>query len=97
MEIITLFSITIVLLLIMATIMLYAQLEASQSLMISAILIAWFISAVIFYFAHPIKHILGMNGLMACERLIGMVLVLVAVQRFLEGILLFWASQPKPT
>lgn len=82
---------------LMATIMLYAHLEPTQSVMIFAILIAWFLSILIFLFAGPIKRILGNNGLMACERLIGMVLVLVAIQRFLEGILLFWASHPNPT
>lgn len=82
---------------LMATIMLYAHLEPLQSIMIIAILIAWFLSVLIFLLASPIKRILGNNGLMACERLIGMVLVLVAVQRFLEGILLFWATQPNPS
>jgi multiple antibiotic resistance protein len=82
---------------LMATIMLYAHLEPTQSVMIFAILIAWFLSILIFLFAGPIKRILGNNGLMACERLIGMVLVLVAIQRFLEGILLFWTSHPNPT
>lgn len=82
---------------LLATIMLYAHLETSQSIMIFAILIAWLISVIIFYFADTIKKILGTNGLMACERLIGMILVLVAVQRFLEGILLFWTTHPNPT
>jgi multiple antibiotic resistance protein len=82
---------------LMATIMLYAHLEPLQSIMIIAILTAWLISVIIFYFAAPIKRILGANGLSACERLIGMVLVLVAVQRFLEGILLFWATHPNPS
>lgn len=81
---------------LMATIMLYARLEPSQSAMIIAILIAWLLTMLIFLFATPIKKILGTNGLMACERLIGMILVLVAVQRFLEGILLFWTIQLKP-
>lgn len=79
---------------LMATIMLYAHLEPYQSVMIAAILIAWFLSISIFLFAGTIKRILGINGLMACERLIGMILVLIAVQRFLEGILLFWKTQP---
>jgi len=80
---------------LMATIMLYAHLEPLQSVMILAILMAWLLSALIFFFARPIKRLLGVNGLMASERLIGMVLVLVAVQRFLEGMLLFWATQPR--
>ena len=79
---------------LMATIMLYAHLEPLQSVMIFAILIAWLVCVIILFFAGPIKKILGNNGLMACERLIGMVLVLMAVQRLLEGILLFWSTQP---
>lgn len=81
---------------LMATIMLYAHLEPTQTIMIVAILIAWLISICVLLFAEPIKRVLKTNGLMACERLIGMVLVLIAVQRFLEGILLFWATQPNP-
>ena len=79
---------------LLATIMLYAHLEPMQSIMIIAILIAWAIAFVIFSFASQIKKLLGVNGLMACERLIGMVLVLIAVQRLMEGALLFFAQQP---
>lgn len=81
---------------LMATIMLYAHLENSGSIMILAIFIAWFLSILILYLASPIKRLLGTNGLMACERLIGMILVLIAVQRFLEGIILFWITHPTP-
>ena len=81
---------------LLATIMLYAHLDLTQTVMIEAILIAWFFSVLIFLFATPIKKLLGENGLMACERLIGMVLVLIAVQRLLEGVLLFWSTQPIP-
>lgn len=80
---------------LLATIMLYAHLEPLQSIMLLAIFIAWFLSIVVFLFNKPIKRILGINGLMACERLIGMVLVLIAIQRFMEGLLLFWSNQPK--
>lgn len=81
---------------LMATIMLYAHLEPYQSIMLIAILIAWFLSVVILYFSPQIMRLLGENGLMACERLIGMVLILIAVQRISEGILLFWSSHPNP-
>ncbi len=82
---------------LLATIMLYSHLEPYQSIMLSAILIAWLLSSLILFFARPIRRLLGVNGLMACERLIGMILVLIAIQRFLEGILLFCATQPSPT
>lgn len=81
---------------LMATLMLFARSEPSLMLMIEAILLAWFFSVLVLFFAKPIKKILGENGLMACERLIGMVLVLIAVQRILEGILLFWSGINHP-
>ncbi len=77
---------------LLATIMLYAHLEPLQSVMLIAILIAWLLSITLFFLHAPITRILGNNGLMACERLIGMVLVLIAVQRFLEGIIVFWSN-----
>jgi multiple antibiotic resistance protein len=80
---------------LLATIMLYAHLESLQSVMIFAILIAWFCSSLILFSSRSIKKILGTNGLIACERLIGMVLVLISVQRLLEGFLLFWSEQSK--
>lgn len=82
---------------LMATIMLFAHLEPLQSIMLIAILISWACAATVLFFSSTIKRVLGENGLMACERLIGMVIVLIAVQRFLEGILLFWQTHPNPT
>lgn len=81
---------------LMATIMLYAHLEPYVSVMLGAIILAWLASYLILFCARPIKRILGQNGLMAFERLMGMVLVLIAVQRFMEGVMLFWSSQPTP-
>jgi multiple antibiotic resistance protein len=80
---------------LLATIMLFAHLETSQLKMVGAILVAWAVSILIFIFAHPIKRRLGQNGLMALERLIGMILVLMAVQRILEGVLVFLATYPE--
>lgn len=79
---------------LIATIMLFARLESSLLVMISAIILAWGLSGLILFFAAPIKKLLGENGLMACERLIGMILVIMAVQRLLDGILLFWSTHP---
>lgn len=74
---------------LLATIMLYAHLEPSQPLMISAILLAWLAAAITLFLSAPLKRILGTNGLIACERLMGMVLVLLAIERFLTGVQLF--------
>lgn len=81
---------------LLATIMLYSHLEHYESIMFGGIVIAWLIAFIIFIFGKQIKKILGQNGLVACERLIGMVLVLIAIQRMLEGITLFWTTYPNP-
>lgn len=77
---------------LLATIILYSQLEPCKSLMLGAILLAWLFSSIVLFFGSSIKRILTTNGLVACERLMGMILVLLAIQRFLEGIQLFVAS-----
>ncbi len=74
---------------LLATIMLYAHLEPSQPIMLAAIVLAWLAAIAVLLLSEPLQRILGKNGLVACERLMGMVLVLIAVQRFMEGILLF--------
>ena len=51
-----------------------------------AMLIAWAASAVIIYFASYFSRFLGEKGLIAIERLMGMILVTVAVQMLLTGI-----------
>lgn len=75
---------------LLATIMLYAHIETHQCPMLFGILIAWFLSLIVLLSANFLQKTLGKNGLMACERLMGMVLVLLAVQRFMEGITLFY-------
>ncbi len=71
---------------LLATIMLFAHLETSQEAVLGAIFVAWIAAAAILFFAAPIQRTLGNNGLMACERLMGLILVMLAIQRFLEGI-----------
>lgn len=54
-----------------------------------ALFIAWFISAVILFSATAMQNVLGKRGMIAIERLMGMVLIAVAVQMFLDGIKMF--------
>ena len=51
-----------------------------------AVLIAWSASAIIIYFSGYFARFLGEKGLVAIERLMGMLLVTVAVQMLLNGI-----------
>ena len=52
----------------------------------AALFIAWLASAVILVFAENLRKILGERGLIAMEKLMGMVLTTMAVQMFLTGL-----------
>lgn len=71
---------------LLATIMLYALTEPSQFTMLSSIFIAWCLSVAVLLAAPRLERILGVNGLTAFERLMGMILVLLSLQRILEGV-----------
>ena len=51
-----------------------------------ALVLAWAVTAVILLLAPLIQRMLGQRGLIATERLMGMLLVAIAVQMFLQGI-----------
>ena len=51
-----------------------------------ALAAAWSISAVILLFSNVFHKILGERGLVAMERLMGMILVMIAIQMLLDGV-----------
>jgi multiple antibiotic resistance protein len=51
-----------------------------------ALLGAWGISAVILLFSNQFYRVLGEKGLSAVERLMGMILIMLAIQLFLDGV-----------
>lgn len=53
---------------------------------LTALTLAWLVSALILLLGSQLRTLLGNKGLIAVERLMGMVLVAVAVQMFLNGI-----------
>jgi len=53
---------------------------------LTALLLAWLVSAAIIYFGAGMRRFLGDKGLIAIERLMGMVLVTVAVQMLMNGV-----------
>lgn len=72
---------------LLATIMLFGRLtEKNQLEMLLAIFIAWAVAGAILLASYPLKRILGNSGLIACERLMAMVLVMLAIQRFMDGV-----------
>lgn len=69
---------------VLAAVIVYSH-RGSPLLLILAICIAWLITTVILLAAPFLKKILGMRGVTACERLMGLLLTLMSVQMFLEG------------
>ncbi|MCA9833420.1 MAG: hypothetical protein KC435_05700 [Thermomicrobiales bacterium] len=53
---------------------------------LGAILIAWVATLVILYFGTSLRRFMGDRGLMAMERLMGMILILIATQMLLDGL-----------
>jgi multiple antibiotic resistance protein len=71
----------------MATALLMMSNEPSRwSEWLVAVFLAWFVSALIIYFSSYFVRFLGEKGLIAIERLMGMILITVAVQMLLTGI-----------
>ena len=71
---------------VLAAVMIYARQEPNNWVMIGAILLAWAASLVILLGSSLLKTLLGWRGIMALERLMGLVLTLIAVQMFLTGL-----------
>lgn len=71
---------------ILAAVMIYSGQELPALYTLSAITIAWFFSTLILVSAPFLQRILGEKGLVALERLMGLILTLIAVQMFLDGI-----------
>ncbi len=69
---------------VLAAVILYAG-QLSRSILVASIVIAWSISAAILLASSFLKTILGNRGLIACERLMGLILVWIAIQMFLDG------------
>lgn len=70
---------------ILTTIMLYAHQNESIKV-ITAMLIAWAFSITILFFAQKIKDVIGKRALIALERLMGLLLTMMAVEMLLNGI-----------
>jgi multiple antibiotic resistance protein len=70
---------------VLAAVMIYAKQE-SEYVMVGAILFAWAASLVILLASSFLKKVLGWRGIVAMERLMGLILTLIAVQMFLSGI-----------
>jgi|SRR5579871_1841164 len=71
---------------ILTTIMLYTHQGKENHRVIIAILIAWAFSITILFFAQEIRNFVGRRALIAVERLMGLLLTMMAVEMLLNGL-----------
>lgn len=71
---------------VLATVMLYSHQTIPMWTVISAILIAWAATTIILLSATQLQKILKEKGLIACERFTGLILIMLSVQMFLNGV-----------
>lgn len=71
---------------VLAVIMIYSQEEQMSFVVILAILAAWFLSSILFLLASPIYKLVGEKGLNAIQRLMGLMVALIAIQMLLQGL-----------
>jgi multiple antibiotic resistance protein len=76
---------------VLAAVIIYAKQEQSRWVMTGAILLAWLASLIILLASSYLKTLLGWRGILALERLMGLILILIAVQMFLSGLGAFMA------
>lgn len=81
---------------VLAAVMIYARQETDNVIMIGAIFIAWAVSLAILLASSALKNVLGWRGIIACERLMGLILSLIAIQMFLTGLSAFIHRQHAP-
>ncbi len=71
----------------MATIMIFASQPEPLWVWLVALIVAWGATTTILMAASGFSRLLGRRGLRACERLMGMVLTVLAVQMFINGVI----------
>jgi multiple antibiotic resistance protein len=71
---------------VLSIIMIFAQEEPFGHVVLGAIFIAWLLSSILFLFANPIYKLVKDKGLNACQRLMGLIVALIAIQLFLQGV-----------
>lgn len=73
----------------LSAVMLYSRQVDSNWTVILAVILAWIPTLIILLGSALLTRLLGKKGLIACQRLMGLILVLIAVEMFLSGIRTF--------
>lgn len=74
---------------LLAAIMLYAHRDSSTAVLLGALMLAWGATLIIMLVVTSLKDVLGQKGAQTIERLMGLILVLLAVQMVEEGVAMF--------
>lgn len=77
-----------------ATVMLLTSQQQSVGRPLAAVLLAWLVGLGVFMVSEPLARRLGPRGMAACQRLMGLLLTVVAVQMLLTGLRLFIQDLP---
>jgi multiple antibiotic resistance protein len=80
----------------LATLMLYSNIQPDNGILLLAVLISWIFCFFVLAATPELMRVLGVNGLLAVEKLMGMILIFLAVQRFLDGIKHFMTHDITP-
>jgi multiple antibiotic resistance protein len=80
---------------VLAAIMLYSKEEPNDLITVSAIVIAWALSTLILLSASFLKKVLGWRGIIACERLMGLLLTMISIEMFLSGVATYFGFSTK--
>lgn len=78
---------------LLAAIMVYAHQEKSSLVVFLSILLAWSLALVVMVLATRLQRFLGERGSRAVERLMGLILILMAVQMLEQGVQMFLKFQ----
>ncbi len=73
---------------VLAAVSFYSHNEPWQVMVVS-IVIAWVVSTTILLCGSHLKKVLGPRGITACERLMGLLLTLMAVELFMHGLSIY--------
>ncbi len=80
---------------VLAAVMIYSHGLEESKLLFSAIGIAWVASTIILLGSTFLQKCLGIRGIKALERLMGLILMLIAINMFLKGVIIFQTT-PHP-
>jgi multiple antibiotic resistance protein len=74
---------------VLSAVMIYSSQVAKPLSLVLAIILAWLATTGILLSSTFLKKLLGQKGLIALERLMGLILVLISSQMFLDGLKIF--------